>query len=112
MAAEVATRTRLPRQGKKFAIILSILSCRSPALSITIYPFYNMTLFPFSKSNLPKQLAINNEYVNSKSGKKISVYNPKDGSLIADDVPLAGERDVDDAVAAAEEAFVSALSHS
>jgi aldehyde dehydrogenase (NAD+) len=64
-----------------------------------------MSSFPFSKSNLPKQLVINNEYVDSKNSKKLTVYNPKDGSLIADDVPLAGEQDVDEAVAAAEKAF-------
>ena len=61
--------------------------------------------FSFSKDNLPKQLIINNEYVDSKSSKKLAVKNPKDGSLIADDVPLAGEADVDEAVAAAEAAF-------
>jgi aldehyde dehydrogenase (NAD+) len=59
----------------------------------------------FSKTTLPKQLFINNEYVNSKNKKKLSLYNPKDGSLIADDVPLAGEEDVDAAVAAAEKAL-------
>ncbi len=62
-------------------------------------------LFSFSKSNLPKSLFINNEYVESKNNKKLSLYNPKDGSLVADDVALAGEQDVDAAVAAAEEAF-------
>ncbi|KAK3076995.1 hypothetical protein LTS18_011473, partial [Coniosporium uncinatum] len=61
----------------------------------------------FSKDKLPKQLFINNEYVDSKGSKKISVNNPKDGSLVADDVPLADEHDVDAAVAAAEKAFVS-----
>lgn len=64
-----------------------------------------MPSFDFSKDKLPKQLIINNEYVDSKNSKKLSVKNPKDGSLIADDVPLAGEADVDAAVAAAEEAF-------
>jgi len=64
-----------------------------------------MTSPTFSKSNLPKQLIINNEYVDSKNSKKLTVHNPKDGSLIADDVPLAGEYDVDAAVAAAEKAF-------
>lgn len=59
----------------------------------------------YSTKNLPKQIFINNEYVNSKSSKKLSLYNPKDGSLIADDIPLAGEEDVDAAVAAAEKAF-------
>jgi len=61
--------------------------------------------FSFSKSNLPKQLFINNEYVDSKNSKKLSLYNPKDNSLVADDVALAGEQDVDAAVAAAEKAF-------
>lgn len=61
--------------------------------------------FSWSSKNLPKQIFINNEYVDSKSSKKLSLYNPTDGSLIADDVPLAGEEDVDIAVAAAEKAF-------
>ncbi len=64
-----------------------------------------MASFEFSKDNLPKQLVINNEYVDSKNSKKLTVKNPKDGSLVADDVPLAGEADVDAAVAAAEAAF-------
>ncbi|KAI1270911.1 aldehyde dehydrogenase [Xylaria sp. FL0933] len=62
-------------------------------------------IFQWSKSNLPKQLFINNEYVEAKNSKKLEVYNPKDGSLIANDVALAGEHDVDAAVAAAEAAF-------
>lgn len=41
----------------------------------------------------------------SKNSKKLTVYNPADGSLVADDVPLAGEADVDAAVEAAEKAF-------
>ena len=61
--------------------------------------------FSWSAKNLPKQIFINNEYVQSKSSKKLTLHNPKDDSLIADDVPLAGEQDVDDAVAAAEKAF-------
>ncbi|KAH6673044.1 aldehyde dehydrogenase domain-containing protein [Halenospora varia] len=61
--------------------------------------------FSFSKTNLPKQLFINNEYVASNNSKKFSVYNPKDSSLVADDVALANEQDVDKAVAAAEKAF-------
>lgn len=64
-----------------------------------------MSSFNFTKDNLPKQLIINNEYVDSRNSQKITVKNPKDGSLIADDVPLAGEADVDEAVAAAEVAF-------
>jgi aldehyde dehydrogenase (NAD+) len=64
-----------------------------------------MTL-QYSTKNLPKQIFINNEYVDSKNSKKLTLHNPKDGSLIADDVPLAGEQDVDAAVEAAEKAFV------
>lgn len=61
--------------------------------------------FQYSPKNLPKQIFINNEYVNSKSDKKLTLHNPKNGELIADDVPLAGEEDVDAAVDAAEKAF-------
>ncbi|KAH8678070.1 aldehyde dehydrogenase domain-containing protein [Xylariales sp. PMI_506] len=61
--------------------------------------------FPFSKFSLPKQLFINNEYVDAKSPRKLSLQNPKDGSLVADDVPVAEEQDVDAAVEYAEKAF-------
>lgn len=64
-----------------------------------------MPAFPFSKDHLPKQLIINNEYVDSHDTKKFTVRNPKNGEIVADDVPLAGEKDVDEAVAAAEKAF-------
>ena len=63
--------------------------------------------FTFSKSSLPKQLFINGEYVDSKHSKKLTLHNPKDGSLVADDVALAGEQEVDAAVSAAEAAFES-----
>jgi aldehyde dehydrogenase (NAD+) len=45
------------------------------------------------------------KYVASKNSKKLELYNPKDGSLVANDVDLAGEEDVDAAVVAAEKAF-------
>jgi aldehyde dehydrogenase (NAD+) len=45
------------------------------------------------------------KYVASKNSKKLELFNPKDGSLVANDVDLAGEADVDLAVAAAEKAF-------
>ncbi|KAF4633721.1 hypothetical protein G7Y89_g4395 [Cudoniella acicularis] len=61
--------------------------------------------FNYSKSNLPKKLFINNEFVASKNPKKLELFNPRDGSLVANDVDLAGEQDVDAAVAAAEKAF-------
>lgn len=63
--------------------------------------------FQFSVKNLPKQIFINNEFVESKNPKKLSLYNPKNGELIANDVALAGEEDVDAAVAAAEKAFAT-----
>lgn len=59
----------------------------------------------FSLSNLPAHLFINNEYVAAKSTQTLSVYNPKDNSLVSDRVPVAGPEDVDAAVAAAEAAF-------
>jgi aldehyde dehydrogenase (NAD+) len=61
--------------------------------------------FTFSAKNLPKKLYIDNQYVAAKSDKTLSVYNPKDNSLVADDVPVAGQADVDAAVEAAERAF-------
>jgi acyl-CoA reductase-like NAD-dependent aldehyde dehydrogenase len=38
---------------------------------------------------------------------RITVYNPKDGSLVADDIPIAGEAEVDPAVNAVEKAFAA-----
>jgi aldehyde dehydrogenase (NAD+) len=61
--------------------------------------------FPFSKSNLPEQLFINNEYVDSKSAKKLTLISPRDGSVISKTCPLASEEDVELAVAAAEAAL-------
>lgn len=61
--------------------------------------------FGFSPSNLPQQLFINNEYIDAKNTETISVFNPKDNSLISDKVPVAGAEDVDAAVTAAEAAF-------
>jgi len=65
----------------------------------------NGTSFDFSAKHLPKKHFINNEYVTPKSDKTLSVYNPKDNSLVADDVPIGGEADVEAAVDAAEAAF-------
>ncbi|EXJ83946.1 hypothetical protein A1O3_04613 [Capronia epimyces CBS 606.96] len=61
--------------------------------------------FEFSAKNLPKKLFINNSYIAANGAQTLSVYNPKDNSLVADDVPLAGQPDVDAAVEAAEKAF-------
>ncbi|PGH26438.1 hypothetical protein AJ80_01936 [Polytolypa hystricis UAMH7299] len=64
-----------------------------------------MAAFPYSREKLPLQIFINNEYVDSKNDKKLTLRNPKDGSLISDKVPLGGEQDIDAAVDAAEKAF-------
>ncbi|KEF54110.1 uncharacterized protein A1O9_09905 [Exophiala aquamarina CBS 119918] len=61
--------------------------------------------FPFSTSNLPRQLFVNNEYVDARNTTKAKVFNPSDGSLVAEDVPVAGAEDVDYAVSCAEKAF-------
>jgi aldehyde dehydrogenase (NAD+) len=61
--------------------------------------------FPFSKSNLPEQLFINNEYVNAKGSKKLTLVNPRDGSVVSKNCPIADEQDVNAAVAAAEKAL-------
>ncbi|KAJ5713989.1 uncharacterized protein N7483_011170 [Penicillium malachiteum] len=59
----------------------------------------------FSTSKLPGQLFTNNEYVDAKNTEKLSVYSPKDGSLVSDKVPIAGADDVEAGVVAAEAAF-------
>ncbi|KAH6723464.1 aldehyde dehydrogenase domain-containing protein [Leptodontidium sp. MPI-SDFR-AT-0119] len=54
---------------------------------------------------LHTQLFINNAYVECKNSKKISVFNPATGDLVSDEIPVAGEWDVDAAVKAANDAF-------
>ncbi|KAK5062658.1 hypothetical protein LTR84_004731 [Exophiala bonariae] len=51
------------------------------------------------------QLFINNQYVPCRNYKKISVFNPANESLVSDQIPVAGEEDVEAAVEAATEAF-------
>ena len=52
----------------------------------------------------PRQLFVNNEFVNSPSGLKLPIYNPHDESLITK-VECADAEDVDRAVYAAQVAF-------
>ena len=52
----------------------------------------------------PRQIFVNNEFVNSSSGSKLPTYNPHDESLITE-VECATEQDVDRAVWAAKTAF-------
>ena len=61
--------------------------------------------FPFSRTKLPNQLFINNEYVDSKNSAKLTLKNPHDGSLVSNETALAGEADVEAAIKAAEAAF-------
>ncbi|PTD09087.1 Aldehyde dehydrogenase X, mitochondrial [Fusarium culmorum] len=56
-------------------------------------------------ANFETKLFINNEYVDAKSDKRISVHNPIDGSLVSSGVHVAGPQDVDDAVEAAQAAY-------
>lgn len=72
-----------------------------------MHPLSPKMLISHSKANLPKQLFINNEYIDAKTSQKLTLYNPVDGSLVANDVPCAGEEDVDLAVSYAEKAFSS-----
>ncbi|KAL4890516.1 aldehyde dehydrogenase domain-containing protein [Aspergillus ambiguus] len=47
------------------------------------------------------KLFINNKYVPAKSGTRLTVRNPFDGSTVTDAIHCAGEEDVNDAVTAA-----------
>lgn len=51
------------------------------------------------------KLFINGEYVAAKSTRTLELRNPTDNSLVTNKVPIAGEQDVDLAVAHAEAAF-------
>lgn len=64
-------------------------------------------MLPYSPLRLPKGLFLNNAFVPSTSPSKLSVFNPKDESLVADDIDNAREDDVDAAVQFAEAAFPS-----
>jgi aldehyde dehydrogenase (NAD+) len=54
---------------------------------------------------LPKQLFINNEFVDARSGKTFATINPATGKKIVD-VAEADRVDVDLAVKAAQKAFM------
>lgn len=51
------------------------------------------------------KLYLNGELVPAKSKKTYSLKNPKDNTLVVEDVPIAGPEDVEAAVRYAEEAF-------
>ncbi|KAF2171573.1 hypothetical protein M409DRAFT_50987 [Zasmidium cellare ATCC 36951] len=56
-------------------------------------------------TDIQTNLFINGQYVPSSSGETLSIYSPNDDSLVSDKVQVAGEKDVDNAVAAAKKAF-------
>ncbi|MEX1143602.1 MAG: aldehyde dehydrogenase family protein [Anaerolineales bacterium] len=72
------------------------------AKTLPEYNFQPVTL-DFLKDS-PKALFINNEWVKAASGKTFETINPATGQVLAE-VALAGEADVDAAVAAAKAAF-------
>lgn len=51
------------------------------------------------------RLFIDGQYVESKTGSRLTCYRPMDNSIVTDDVHAALEDDVDAAVDAAERAF-------
>lgn len=51
------------------------------------------------------KLYINGEYVNAKSGKSYGLKNPKNNKQVVNEVPIAGEEDIENAVKAAEAAY-------
>lgn len=51
------------------------------------------------------KLYLNGQYVASRGSESYALKNPKDGSDVIQDVPVANAQDIDDAVAHAEAAF-------
>ncbi|KFY81510.1 hypothetical protein V500_11337, partial [Pseudogymnoascus sp. VKM F-4518 (FW-2643)] len=82
-----------------------ILTLLTTTLQINKFVTMGLTV-PQDKQEIITRLFINNEYVDCQNPKKISVYNPTTEELVSDQIPVAGERDVDAAVAAGNAAFV------
>lgn len=57
------------------------------------------------KRQLEVLLTYNLKYVSAEAGETLAVYNPHDESLVTNQVQVAGQADVDKAVAAARTAF-------
>ncbi|KAI4598070.1 hypothetical protein KJ359_003879 [Pestalotiopsis sp. 9143b] len=51
------------------------------------------------------KLFLNNQYISAKNKQTYDLRNPKDNSVVIEDVPVAGAEDVEAAVKYAEEAF-------
>ena len=70
-----------------------------------VLPEYNFQVSTIRfLENSPKQLFINNEWINAHSRKTFQTLNPATGQVLAE-IALADESDVDAAVAAARAAF-------
>ncbi|KAK6376120.1 hypothetical protein LTS17_007371 [Exophiala oligosperma] len=54
---------------------------------------------------LKNKLFINNEYIPPKSGHFLTLRNPRDDSILSEQIPIAGKEDVDNAVVVAQTAF-------
>ena len=77
---------------------------------------FSKTMSPAAPLSLPSLVAstplisfstlyINGQYSPSSSRESLKLFNSKDGSLVAEKVPIANEEDVNRAVKYAEEAF-------
>ncbi|KAH0835370.1 Aldehyde dehydrogenase [Fonsecaea pedrosoi] len=62
---------------------------------------------PAEAGEFETRLFINGNFVEAKSTNRLSIYSANDNSLVSSDVHVAGQADVDDAVAAARAAFSS-----
>lgn len=67
--------------------------------------FSSTTKYAYPYNGLYIRLTSPIKYVDAKCDKRLSVHNPVDGSLVSDNVHVAGEKDVDLAVDAAQAAF-------
>jgi len=56
-------------------------------------------------SDYRTELFINGEYVKGSTGETLTIHSPADDSLVTDKIHVAGEKDIDNAVAAAKKAF-------
>lgn len=56
-------------------------------------------------SAFSQKLYLNGEFVPAKASAVYSLLNPKDNSLVVENIAIAGREDIDDAVRYAEEAF-------
>ena len=66
---------------------------------------FNTPVEMFETVDIPQKLFLNGEFVEPIGKETFSVYNPKDGSVVSDKVPVANSEDIDLAVKYATAAF-------